>query len=170
MALDLAPYMKDNMYVGFTSATGTRAELHTIFSWWFLAGFGNLTLPVSPPSSHRPLASLGQRSIVVAIFSLVVVVGFFCFFYIYARRRWQKQSKHLIDILLPVACWMYWKESITIEVRSSRCLKLATPTMELLAWLWRTRLARKHDGPPVKTWPMVLLKCKMGPHYRGEAW
>eukprot|EP00250_Pteridium_aquilinum_P009368 c18624_g2_i1 orf=575-1741(+) len=169
MALDLAPYMKDNMYVGFTSATGTRAELHTIFSWWFLAGFGHLTLPASPLRSHTPLASLGQRRIIIAIFSLAVMVGFLSSFCMYARRRWQQQSKHLIDILLPVACWMYWKESIVSEVRSTRCLKLASPTVELLAWLWRTRLARRHDQPQVKTWP-EMLKRKMGPHYRGEAW
>ncbi|KAI5074784.1 hypothetical protein GOP47_0010745 [Adiantum capillus-veneris] len=170
MALDLAPYMKDNMYVGFSSATGTRAELHTVHSWWFLAGFGNLTLPLSPSSSTRPLAKLGQRNIVIAVFSLAVMVGFLCLLCIYARRRWRRHLKHLIDILLPVACWMFWKESISSEVRSTRCLKLATPTVELLAWLWRTRLAREHEQLHVMTWWEVLLKHKLGLYHSGEAW
>ncbi|MCO5594841.1 hypothetical protein L7F22_048875 [Adiantum nelumboides] len=170
MALDLAPYMKDNMYVGFSSATGTRAELHTIYSWWFLAGFGNLTLPLSPSSSTKPLAKLGRRNIVIAVFSLAVMVGFLCLICVYARGRWRRQSKHLVDILLPVACWMFWKESITSEVRSTRCLKLATPTVELLAWLWRTRLARKLDQLHAMTWWEVLLKRKMRLLHKGEAW
>ncbi|MCO5613340.1 hypothetical protein L7F22_067616 [Adiantum nelumboides] len=170
MALDLAPYMKDNMYVGFSSATGTRAELHTIHSWWFLAGFGNLTLPLSPSSSTKPLAKLGQRNIIIAVFSLAVMVGILCLICVYARGRWRRQSKHLVDILLPVACWMFWKESITCEVQSTRCLKLAMPTVELLAWLWRTRLARKHDQLHAMTWWEVLLKRKMRLLHEREAW
>ncbi|MCO5575263.1 hypothetical protein L7F22_029063 [Adiantum nelumboides] len=165
MNLDLAPYMRNNAYVGFTSATGQRAELHTIYSWWFLTGFGNLSLPTS--NSSRPLESLGRRSVVISVFTLAIALGFLCLFCILARRRWQEKSLHLIDVLLPVACWMYWKESIAQGVR----LKLAKPTIELLAWLWRTRWTRRHGQLHMKTWRQMLLNCKkMGPVQKGEAW
>ncbi|KAI5062005.1 hypothetical protein GOP47_0022544 [Adiantum capillus-veneris] len=165
MDLDLAHYMQNNAYVGFTSATGQRAELHTIYSWWFLTGFGNLTLPTA--TSSQPLESLGRRSVVISVFTLAIAPGFLCLFCILARRRWQEKLQHLIDVLLPVACWMYWKESITQEVR----LKLAKPTIELLAWLWRTRWARRQTQPPrVKTWRQMLFNIKMGPSQKRQAW
>ncbi|KAH6558243.1 hypothetical protein KP509_1Z072600 [Ceratopteris richardii] len=110
----------------------------------------------SPPSSFTPsssssgasskssslLARLGQKKIVIGVFSSTLVISFLFFCCICAWCQWRRRSKHFIDILLPVACWMLWKETITSETRSTRCLKLLTPTVELLAWLWRTRSVR----------------------------
>ncbi|KAH7433183.1 hypothetical protein KP509_07G058100 [Ceratopteris richardii] len=165
MNLDLAPYLGDYAYVGFTSSTGTRAEVHTVYSWWFLCGFGNLVVPTLPDPMST-LHVLGSKSVVAAVFTLAVVLGFLSIFYVLARRRFLDKARHLIDIFLPVACWMYWKEITADELR----FKVAERTTELFAWLWRTRLRRMQCKPREDTWDwrLMLMGSNMGPPQRGE--
>lgn len=91
--IDLRNYLPDTVRVGFSAATGSNYELHTIFSWDFNSTLGEtkvvelapLATPLPPPKSKGKGSLVGGLVAGISVFStfgLILVLGF-----MWRRRR-----------------------------------------------------------------------------------
>eukprot|EP01018_Ginkgo_biloba_P012307 Gb_07240 [translate_table: standard] len=91
--VNLSKFVKEDVYVGFSAATGGSEELHTIYSWSFQTSWG---------SDDRKLRknilgiSLGVSSFALAL----IIAGFIVFLFV---RRKLRRNKRLTRMFRPVS-------------------------------------------------------------------
>ncbi|WMV16025.1 hypothetical protein MTR67_009410 [Solanum verrucosum] len=107
--LNLSQVFEEEMYVGFTAATGELAQSHKILSWSFSNSnfsIGDVELPEDPV--YRSKGFIAGMTVLVLF--LVVVIAVASWFLIKRNRRMKKEREDMEDWELE-----YWPHRITYQ-------------------------------------------------------